>query len=348
LPGVEDPSEVRKRVGKTAKLTFHAVDQDMPSIPEDKDKKQKPVSSRAGVEYLLDEDARHSEYIPIIKKVILTGDLLTDARVEFDPTNGAPAVSLRFNKIGAKKFAQASKDLLNKRFAMVLDDKVISAPVFSSVIPGGEGRITSPNFTVKSAEELALILRAGALPAPLKVVDEKTIGPSLGADSIQDGKRAVFIAFVLVAVFMTLSYGMFGMFANIALIFNIIFLFAGLSMLQATLTLPGIAGIALTIGMAVDANVLIYERIKEEIRAGLKPVSAIEAGYKRARMTIIDSNLTTLFGAGVLFEFGSGPIRGFAVTLALGIVISLFTALSLSRLIIVAWLKRRKVEVLPI
>ncbi|MDP5012124.1 MAG: SecD/SecF family protein translocase subunit, partial [Alphaproteobacteria bacterium] len=190
---------------------------------------------------------------------------------------------------------------------------------------------------------------AGALPAPLKFIEEKTVGPSLGADSIRAGQTAVIIAFILVATFMFLSYATFGLFADIALIFNMIFLFAGLSLLQATLTLPGIAGIALTIGMAVDANVLIYERIKEELRSGAKPVTAVDAGYKRAMMTIIDSNLTTLFGAAVLFEFGSGPIRGFAVTLALGILISLFTSLSLSRLIIVTWLKgRHKATTLPI
>jgi preprotein translocase subunit SecD len=201
---------------------------------------------------------------------------------------------------------------------------------------------------VKTAEELALLLRAGALPAPLKVIDERTIGPSLGSDSIKDGQRAVMIAFVLVATFMTLSYAVFGLFANIALTFNITFLIAGLSLLQATLTLPGIAGIALTIGMAVDANVLIFERIKEELRAGLKPVNAVNAGYERAMWTIFDSNITTLIGAAVLFEFGSGPIRGFAVTLALGILISLFTSLSLSRLIIVTWLKGSKSTTLPI
>lgn len=345
LPGVDDPSEVRKRIGKTAKMTFHVVNEDMPAVPSNPQtpNAHAPLSRNSNVEYMREEG--YDQYLPIQKKVMLSGETLVDARSTV--SEGLPVVSISFNSLGSKKFAQISRDYLKKRFAIVLDNQVISAPVFNQVIPNGQA-IISGHFTFKSAEELALLLRAGALPAPLKVLDERTIGPSLGSDSIKDGQRAVMIAFILVATFMTLSYAIFGLFANIALIFNIIFLFAGLSVLQATLTLPGIAGIALTIGMAVDANVLIYERIKEELRAGLKPVNAIEAGYKRAMMTIIDSNMTTLFGAFVLFEFGSGPIRGFAVTLALGILISLFTALSLSRLIIVSWIKSRKVTTLPI
>jgi preprotein translocase subunit SecD len=215
------------------------------------------------------------------------------------------------------------------------------------VIPDGRAEI-SGHFTTKEANDLALLLRAGALPAPLHVIEERTVGPSLGADSIHDGQKATVFAFIFVSILMLLLYSVFGIFADIALAFNLLFLFAALSLLQATLTLPGIAGIALTIGMAVDANVLIYERIKEELRNGLRPVAAIDAGYKRAITTIMDSNLTTLTGAAVLFEFGTGPIRGFAVTLALGIIISLFTAISLTRLIIVAWLRGRNVTSLPI
>lgn len=257
-------------------------------------------------------------------------------------------MSLKFNNIGARKFAELSGNNIGRRFAIVLDDKVISAPVFRSIIPNGEG-IISGSFTTQEANELSLLLRAGALPAPLKVIEERTVGPSMGADSIRDGKLATMLAFVFVAVFMIMNYSLFGLYADIALAFNLIFLFAALSLLQATLTLPGIAGIALTIGMAVDANVLIYERIKEELRNGLRPIAAIETGYARAITTIIDSNLTTLIGAAVLFEFGTGPIRGFAVTLALGIVISLFTSISLTRLIIVTWLRRRRnVTSLPI
>jgi preprotein translocase subunit SecD len=285
-------------------------------------------------------------YIAVKKQVMVSGETLIDAQATFGEY-GQTAVSLKFNSLGAKKFADMSRDYLKKQFAIVLDDKVISAPVFQSVIPDGSGQITG-SFTVKEANELATILRAGALPAPLKVIEERTVGPSLGADSIKDGQKATILAFIMVSVFMIASYATFGLFADIALIFNLILLFAGLSVLQATLTLPGIAGIALTIGMAVDANVLIYERIKEEIRAGMKPINAIDSGYKRAMTTILDSNFTTLLGAAILFEFGTGPIRGFAVTLALGILISLFTALSLTRLIIMFWLGRRKVATLPI
>lgn len=285
-------------------------------------------------------------YIAVKKQVMVSGEALIDAQATFNQ-NGQPAVSLKFNSIGARKFAEMSAQNLKKQFAIVLDDKVISAPVFQDIIHDGNGQI-SGHFTVKEANELSLLLRAGALPAPLKVIEERTVGPSLGADSIHDGQRATVLAFIMVSVFMFLSYSVFGLFADVALIFNLVLLFAGLSILQATLTLPGIAGIALTIGMAVDANVLIYERIKEELRAGARPTLAIDSGYRRAMTTIIDSNLTTLFGAAVLFEFGTGPIRGFAVTLALGILISLFTALSLTRLIIVSWLRRRKVTELPI
>ncbi len=345
LPGVDDPSEVRKRIGKTAKMTFHIIDPDMPTLTADPAQPNRTPAGRPGVEYMQGEHGGQFFYYPVQKKIMVSGETLLDARAGF--SDSRVSVNLTFNSAGGKKFAQMSRDYIGKQFAIVLDNIVISAPVFQGVISGGNGQITG-NFTVQTAEELALLLRAGALPAPLKVIDERTIGPSLGADSIVHGQRAVGIAFILVAVFMTLSYALFGLFANVALIFNIVFLFAGLSLLQATLTLPGIAGIALTIGMAVDANVLIYERIKEELRAGLKPINAIEAGYKRAMMTIVDSNVTTLFGAAVLFEFGSGPIRGFAVTLALGILISLFTALSLSRLIIVTWVKNKRLETLPI
>ncbi len=346
LPGVDDPAEVKRRIGKTAKMTFRLVDPNLqPVMADPQNPTRVPVAS-AGVEYLPEERGGQIIYVPVKKQVMVSGETLVDAQVTYDQ-NGSPAVSLKFNSVGGRKFADMSRENLKKQFAIVLDNQVISAPVFQSVISDGGGQI-SGRFTLEEASDLSLLLRAGALPAPLKVIEEKTVGPSLGADSIRSGQTAVILAFVLVATFMILCYATFGLFADIALVFNIIFLFAGLSLLQATLTLPGIAGIALTIGMAVDANVLIFERIKEELRGGVKPIHAIEAGYKRAMMTIIDSNLTTLFGAAVLFEFGSGPIRGFAVTLALGIVISLFTALSLSRLIIVTWLKGRKTTTLPI
>ncbi len=346
LPGVEDPAEVKRLIGKTAKMTFRIVDSGAQPIPGTLDSPPR-VAPPPGTEYL-PEILRDGQvvYLPVKKQVMVSGETLIDAQATFGEY-GQTAVSLKFNSLGAKKFADMSRDYLKKQFAIVLDDKIISAPVFQSVIPDGSGQITG-SFSVKEANELATILRAGALPAPLKVIEERTVGPSLGADSIKDGQRATILAFVMVSIFMMASYAMFGFFADIALIFNLILLFAGLSILQATLTLPGIAGIALTIGMAVDANVLIYERIKEEIRNGMKPINAIDSGYKRAMTTILDSNFTTLLGAAVLFEFGTGPIRGFAVTLALGILISLFTALSLTRLIIMFWLGRRKVTTLPI
>jgi preprotein translocase subunit SecD len=310
-------------------MSFRIVDPNLPLYPIDPENPSLAPAGKSGIEYLPDHSL--GKFLPVQKKVGVLGETLQDARVSLDPQNGKPNVSLEFNVLGARQFEQVTRENKGKLCAIVLDNEIISAPSLNVVIPNGRAVITSSSFTIQTANDLALLLRAGALPAPLKVVDERTIGPSLGADSIHDGKKAVFLAFIFVSVFMTLSYGIFGLFANISLLFNIIFLFSGLSLLQATLTLPGIAGIALTIGMAVDANVLIYERIKEELRAGLKPVNAVEAGYKLAMMTIIDSNITTLFGAAVLFEFGSGPIRGFAVTLALGILISLFTALSLSK-----------------
>jgi preprotein translocase subunit SecD len=345
LPGVDDPAEVKSLIGRTAKMSFRLVDNNAPLVPVIMGS-SRPLPP-LGSDYLTESRGNGEEaYIAVKKQVMVSGETLVDAQATFNQ-NGQPAVSLKFNSIGARKFAEMSAQNLKKQFAIVLDDKVISAPVFQDIIHDGNGQI-SGHFTVKEANELSLLLRAGALPAPLKVIEERTVGPSLGADSIQDGQRATVLAFIMVSVFMFLSYSVFGIFADIALVFNLILLFAGLSILQATLTLPGIAGIALTIGMAVDANVLIYERIKEELRSGARPALAIDAGYRRAMTTIIDSNLTTLFGAAILFEFGTGPIRGFAVTLALGILISLFTALSLTRLIIVSWLRTKKITELPI
>lgn len=345
LPGVEDPAEVRKLIGKTAKLRFSLVDHtagpvqiSASGVPQ--------AQVPAGSEILPETRSDGSTgYLIVKKNTALSGETLVDAQATIH--NGKAGVSITFNTVGARKFAEISANNINKQFAIILDNKIISAPVFNEPIPNGQASITG-HFTVKEANDLSLLLRAGSLPAPLHVIEERTVGPSLGADSIHDGRNATLLAFVFVAVFMFLGYSLFGLFADIALVFNLIGLFAALSLLQATLTLPGIAGIALTIGMAVDANVLIYERIKEELRNGLRPIAAIEAGYARAFTTIIDSNLTTLIGAAVLFEFGTGPIRGFAVTLSLGILISLFSALSLTRLIIMVWLRGRNVTSLPI
>jgi len=348
LPGIEDPGEVKRLLGTTAKMTFRMVDEEAGPVSLS-DNGVPRANVPPGSEILKVEDKTDRvQYLVIKKQIGINGDNLIDAQATFERDSGTPAVSLKFNAIGARKFAELSGNNIGRRFAIVLDDKVISAPVFRSLIPNGEG-IISGSFTAQETHELSLLLRAGALPAPLHVIEERTVGPSLGADSIRDGQLATVLAFIFVAVFMVLNYSLFGVYADVALAFNLIFLFAALSLLQATLTLPGIAGIALTIGMAVDANVLIYERIKEELRNGLRPIAAVEAGYTRAITTIVDSNLTTLIGAAVLFEFGTGPIRGFAVTLALGIVISLFTSISLTRLIVVTWLRRRStVTSLPI
>lgn len=343
LPGVENPAEVKRLIGRTAKLEFRLVDEEAGhrGYVEVGENGRPTIAVPAGSEVLpeIGDNKEIARHLTVKKQVSITGDHLSSAQLGFE--HGRPGVSIGFDSVGTRKFAEISAKNVNRRFAMILDNKIISAPTFNEPIPSGHAFI-SGHFDNKSASELALLLRAGSLPAPLNVIEERSVGPSLGEDSIHDGKQATVFAFIFVAVFMILNYARFGLFADIALAFNIILLFSGLSLLQATLTLPGIAGIALTIGMAVDANVLIYERIKEELRAGNRPLAAVELGYNRAFTTIIDSNLTTLLGAAVLFEFGSGPIRGFAVTLALGIVISLFTALSLTRLIIHAWMRRQK------
>jgi preprotein translocase subunit SecD len=340
LPGVENPAEIKQRLGKTALLTFHGVDESLEAIKVNPGEKPK-LPSKAGVVYLPEEYKDGTlVYYPIKKQISLTGKSLVDAQPAIDQQTGQPCVSIRFDSIeGTRKIAELSLKYLHKQFAMVLDGKVLSAPKFKAVLNTGSAEI-SGSFTMEQASELALLLRAGSLPAPLKVVEERTVGPSLGADSISDGSNATILAFFLVSIFMILSYGKFGFFSTISLAMNVILLFACLTMLSATLTLPGIAGVALTMGMAVDSNVLIYERIREEIRMGIKPSLSITQGYKMAMMTIIDSNLTTLIGSIVLYEFGSGPIKGFAVTLAIGTLISLFTTFSLTKGIIALWLRK--------
>jgi preprotein translocase subunit SecD len=277
--------------------------------------------------------------IVVRKRIMVSGENLTDAQPTFQ--DGEPVVNFRFDSTGAQRFGQVTQDNVGRPFAIVLDNTVISAPVIREPILGGSG-VISGNFAVQEAQDLALLLRAGALPAPLTVIEQRSVGPGLGADSIQAGQYAAVLGLILVMVFMGASYGMFGLFANLALLTNLVLIFGALSGLGATLTLPGIAGIVLTIGMAVDANVLIFERIREEGRLGRGPVSAIDAGYKRALTTIIDSNLTTLIAALLLFQFGSGPIKGFAVTLAIGILTSMFTAIMVTRLMVVTWLRRRR------
>jgi preprotein translocase subunit SecD len=279
------------------------------------------------------------------KRVMVSGENLVDAQATFQ--NNQPVVSFRFDSVGARRFGDATRENVGRRFAIVLDNKVISAPVIREPILGGSG-IISGSFTVESAQDLALLLRAGALPAPLNILEQRTVGPGLGADSIRAGKIACALGAVLVMGFMIAAYGLFGLFADLALIVNILIIIAAMSVLQSTLTLPGIAGIVLTMGVAVDANVLIYERIREEARASRGPVTAIDAGFRRALATIIDTHLTTVIAAALLFQFGTGPVRGFAVTLTIGIISSLFTAFMLTRLMVVMWLRKRRPSVVPV
>tara|TARA_R110002050_G_scaffold847_1_gene5868 strand:- start:8450 stop:10036 length:1587 start_codon:yes stop_codon:yes gene_type:complete len=333
LPGVDNPGQVKSLLGKTAKLAFRLVHPD---------NRNSSVKSRIplGAELVpSDEKGRGAKgHYLIQKRVDVSGEMLVDAQPTFDQ-NGQPAVSFSLDAKGARRFADVTRKNIGRPFAIILDNKVISAPVIQSEIPGGNGIITG-NFSTAEARDLSILLRAGALPAPLNVLEERTVGPDLGADSIEAGKMATIVAIIAVLVFMILFYGpVFGMAANAALVMNLVLLFACLSLVGATLTLPGIAGIALTLGMAVDANVLIYERIKEEIALGQAPMSAISIGYARAMATIVDSNVTTLIGAALLYQFGTGAVKGFAVTLSIGILISMFTAISLTRVIILWWMK---------
>lgn len=338
LPGLQDPTRIKDLLGKTAKLQFRWVDTSVAAEPG------KPTP---GNDILSEEHDGKPIYYAVKKQVIVSGENLVDAQPGFDPQTNRPIVSMKFDSLGAKKFAEATKYNRGKLFAIVLDDKVLSAPRINEPIPDGHAQI-SGSFTVQEAQDLALLMRAGALPAPLKILEERTVGPGLGADSIAAGEYATIIAILMVAVFMFIAYSFFGAVANIAVIFNLILLFAALSVTHATLTLPGIAGIALTVGMAVDANVLINERIKEELRLGRKILSAIDAGYNRAMTTIIDSNLTTLIGVAILYYFGAGPTRGFAVTTSLGIIISMFTAISLTKQILAWWIQWKRPNHLPL
>lgn len=338
LPGLDDPSRLKRLLGKTAKLQFRFVDTSVQAEPG------KPVP---GADILAEEREGGPAYYAVKKQVIVSGEHLVNAQPSFDQQTNRPIVHFKFDSLGAKKFGNATKSSVGKIFAIILDDKVISAPRINEPILGGAG-VISGNFTVQEAQDLALLMRAGALPAPLKILEERTVGPGLGTDSIIAGERATLIAILMVVVFMFLAYSFFGAIANIAVIVNLILLFAALSLTHATLTLPGIAGIALTVGMAVDANVLINERIKEELRLGRKMLSAIDAGYNRAMATIIDSNLTTLIGVGLLYYFGSGPTRGFAVTTSMGILISMFTAISLTKQIVAWWIRWKRPTRLPV
>ncbi len=340
VPGLQDPTELKRILGKTAKMEFRMVDTTVP--PDQAAQGRVPPDS----EILMSAQAPKIPYV-IKKQILVSGGELTDAQPGFDQRSGEPIVSFRFNSSGSRKFAQATSENVGQPFAIVLDNEVISAPVIREPITGGSGQI-SGSFTVQAANELAILLRAGALPAPLTVIEERTVGPGLGQDSIEKGELAAYVGSIMVIVFMLLTYRLFGVFANIAVAINVAMIFGVLSLLNATLTLPGIAGIVLTVGIAVDSNVLIYERIREEIRGGRNAISAIDAGFKRALSTILDSNITTFIAAAVLFYIGTGPVRGFAVTLGIGILTTVFTAFTLTRLIVAGWVRWKRPQSVPI
>ena len=338
VPGLQDPSRLKEILGKTAKLDFRMVDL---SMSAEQAEQAHPADSE-----ILSGETPGQKYL-IEKRVLVSGADLTDAQPGFDQRTNEPVVNFRFNSAGARKFAEVTQANVGKPFAIVLDNKVISAPVIREPILGGSGQI-SGNFTVQSANDLAILLRAGALPAPLTIIEERTVGPGLGQDSINAGEHAAYAGAALVVIFMLATYGLFGLFANIAVAVNVAMIFGILSLLSATLTLPGIAGIVLTVGIAVDSNVLIYERIREEVRAGRSAINAIDAGFSRALATILDSNITTFIAAAVLFYIGTGPVRGFAVTLGIGILTTLFTAFTLTRLIVAYWVRLWRPRVVPI
>lgn len=329
VPGEEDPGYLKNLLGQTAKMTFHIVDESATTSSHDNSVMLLPLKDKEGTE-------EANIMLPVKKKALLSGDMLVDARANF--YNAAPVVEFEFNAVGSKIFAEVTKENHHKRLAIVLDNEVLSAPTINDPILGGKGHITG-NFSVEAANELALLLRAGALPAPLNIVEERSIGPNLGLDSIEAGKKAGILGFVAVVIFMIWSYGILGIFANIALTLAMLYIFAMLTMFQATLTLPGIAGIILTIGMAVDANVLIYERIREELHKGNSNLHSIRQGFNSAFATIADSNITTLIAAFLLYIFGTGAIKGFAVALSIGLVASMFTAIIVTKLLIDSWYK---------
>ncbi|MGI6852981.1 protein translocase subunit SecDF [Mesorhizobium sp. 1B3] len=339
VPGLQDPQRLKEILGQTAKLTFQMVDQSVPV--------QEAIQGRppAGTTVMYSQDDPPVPYL-IENRVIVAGENLTDAQATYDQRTNEPVVSFRFDAKGATRFGQATQQNVGKLFAIILDNQVISAPQIREPILGGTGQI-SGNFTTQSANDLAVLLRAGALPADLTIVEERTVGPSLGADSIAAGKFAAVIAGVLVVAFMLVAYGKLGLIANIALAANVGLIIAILSVLGATLTMPGIAGIVLTVGMAVDSNVIIYERVREERKQGRSLVQSLDAGFARALATIVDANFTTFIAAAILFFLGSGPVKGFAVTLGIGIITTVFTAFTLTRWLVAVWLRRYRPKELP-
>jgi protein-export membrane protein SecD len=341
VPGLQDPTQLKEILGKTAKMSFQLVDEQA-----DPTAQTAPIGDEI-LPVLNDNKNAPPRKVVVQRRVMLSGDRLTDASQGFDQQTSAPVVDFRLDSVGATEFANITRDHTGHRFAIVLDKQVVTDPVINQVIPGGSGYITG-SFTTQTANNMAILLRAGALPAPLQVIQERTVGAALGADSVKAGRYSAIAGLALVALFMVLRYGLFGLFADIALTLNVVLLLAALTLFGATLTLPGIAGIVLTMGMAVDANVLIYERIREEQRNGRSMLASIDTGFRRAMATIIDANMTHLIASLILFELGTGPVKGFAVALGVGIVTSFFTAVMVTRLIVITWLNTARPRKLTI
>jgi preprotein translocase subunit SecD len=342
LPGIKDPARAKSLIGRTALLEFKLVDEE--NSLDEALKGNVPEGSVVMYESRTDRASGRRTETPLLIKsrTLLTGEALETAKVQISDRFGEPHVSIKFNAQGANDFDRITAESVNKRLAIILDGVVHSAPVIKERISGGQAQITG-SFTMDEATDLAIVLRAGALPAPVNILEERTVGPSLGQDSIEKGTWASIIAGILIIVFMVFYYRLTGFVVDIALVMNMLLLFGVMVAFKATLTLPGIAGIVLTIGMAVDANVLINERIREELRLGKSPRAAVEAGYKKAFLTIFDSNVTTLVAALFLFGFGTGPVKGFAVTLTIGIVVSMFTAVFVTRIIFDYFIYNRKI-----
>ena len=344
LPGIEDSARAKSIIGRTAQLNFHLVNENV--SPSEAMSGRMPVGYGLFYETQIEPETGAVRKIPYVlkKRPEITGDNLSGAQSTFDQF-GQPAVTIRFDNRGTRKFAELTTQNVNRRMAIVLDGQVYSAPVLREPILGGSAEITG-SFSVREAEDLSTVLRAGALPAKVEVVEERTVGPSLGQDSIDAGQKAVILGFIFVLCLMLLFYRGFGVAANVALFFNVALILAVMSFIGATLTLPGIAGIVLTIGMAVDANVLIFERIREESARGKGPTAAIDSGFSSAFGTILDANITTIIAAAVMYGMGSGPIKGFALTLSVGILASMFTAIMVTRLMILIWLKKARPKTL--
>ena len=325
LPGVDNPERIKELIGKTAKMSFHLVNE---NITNEQLQSGHAPSGTMFLQYMENPE----QLIPVYSRVEVSGDSLKNSQADFDQNN-MPVVTTEFDASGTRRFAKLTTEHVNERFAIVLDDKVLSAPTIREPIPGGRGQI-SGGFTLQGAKDLAVLLRSGALPAPLSVIEERTVGAGLGADTIATGKIGAVVGVIFVLVFMAMLYGVFGLFADIVLVVNLLMIIGVSALFGATLTLPGIAGIVLTLGMAVDANILPFERIRDEVRAGTPTLRAVDYGFVRSAKTVLDGELTNLICALILFQFGAGPIRGFAVTLSIGVMTTLFTCLLLTRVFV--------------